>query len=105
MHLFWECEITSHFIRVSLPLIFQQFPDTDYNFTLKSFIFGPRFEKIYSPKSIIALYLKKYIWNTRCKKKRLDYDEFITWLKKDLKVKKACYSMDKRMSYLLNFDV
>ena len=37
--------------------------------------------------------------------KRLDYDEFVTWLKKDLKVKKACYSMDKRMSYLLNFDV
>ena len=68
VHLFWECDITKVFLTTSLPLLFQQFPGSTFNYTLKSFIFGPRFEKIYSLKSIISLYLKRYIWNTRCKK-------------------------------------
>ena len=105
VHLFWECDITKVFLTTSLPLLFQQFPGSTFNYTLKSFIFGPRFEKIYSLKSIISLYLKRYIWNTRCKKKRLDYEEFITWLKRDLRIKKACYREDARMAYLAELEV
>ena len=90
IHLFWECQIVQNFIRN----ISQYFLVHDNRFyfqhSLKTFIFnstGP----IVSPINIAALYMKQFIWISRCRNKPLNETHFETFFQNELGTLRIAY--------------
>ena len=100
LHLMWECPVTDTFFDVAHDLIFEEFPIFRCEFSKKEFIFGFRQQPIYSPANLYVLLCKRYIWISKCQKKRPTYINFINWFKKEIRLKKACFRDDKRLIYL-----
>ena len=46
------------------------------------------------------LYVKYYIWVTRCRKVNLDINGFLSWFKFELKINHMSYLNDPRFNYL-----
>ena len=105
MHLFWECRAVEPFIEVATENILNEFPIFGGNYNMKSFIFGIRNEPIYSAQNLFLLLIKKFIWNSRCKKALPEYITFQCWFKKEIRLKKACYDQDKNLDYLAGLAV
>ena len=72
---------------------------------MKSFIFGIRNEPIYSAQNLFLLLIKRFIWNSRCKRALPEYITFQSWFKKEIRLKKACYDQDKNLGYLAGLAV
>ena len=100
MHLFWECQVVRTFYEVIKEKMDEDYPIFRGTFTLKTFLFGIREEKMYSTQNFYALHLKRYVWIARCKKVLPEYYSFFNWFKSELRLKKACFSENPKLEYL-----
>ena len=102
IHLFWECQHAQTFYETTNRLVFDRYPIFESNPDRKQFLFGLRNEPIFSPGNFYIILLKRFVWIARCLKKLPTYINFQNWFKKELRVKKACYELDGRMTFLTN---
>ena len=65
-HLFWECRIVKNFLREVNEGIRENFPLYFSHWNKRNFIFSDQGNSILLPHNIFALYLKYYIWISRC---------------------------------------
>ena len=101
LHLFFDCGVVAAFYHSLFPLLTTEYPVFGLdNIQRKEFIFGVRHEKIYSARNFILLLLKRFIWIVRCKKERPQANNFLLWLEWELKIMKAAYREDLRLSFL-----
>ena len=100
-HLFWECRIVADFINSVMDNFTQNFDILRAEHNLKSFIFAD-FEKkpIYSPVNFATLYIRYYIWISRCRKSNLTQNNFLEWFSRELKILKNAYSNDKNLIFI-----
>ena len=67
----------------------------------KSFIFSDYNKKaIFSPENFATVYIKYYIWCSRCKKTDLNLNSFMIWFKNELRILKAAFNNDKNISFI-----
>ena len=103
-HLFWDCPISSAFIN-SVFLSLRNWPGFDRDFTSNSFIFGNLNEFPSSPMNFLSLYLKHYIWVSRCKKTSPELTGFLNKFKFEVRIFKNCIDNFPQLSYLNQFDI
>ena len=65
-HLFWECQITKNFVQNVYEEIRENYPLYFSHWNKRNFIFSDQGNSILSPHNIFSLYLKYYIWISRC---------------------------------------
>ena len=99
IHLFWECTHVIAFLR-NVSLKFQQNDNKFFHHhSLKSFIFNNS-NNFLSPITLAALYMKLYIWNSRCKKNVLNADNFNNFFMNEIRLLKMSFPEDKMISAL-----
>ena len=89
-HLFWECPLIQAFIKDISELASGQNPAYRIENSLRSFIFGNS-NRITDPNSVLSLYLKYYIWTTRCKQNNLNTRGFFRWFNKEANILRIAY--------------
>ena len=100
LHLFHDCHIVNNFITNVQHQISVEMPLIRPINNKKHFIFGRPDENIYSINNLFCLYLKYYIWKSRCNKSPLNYLQFKKWLYHEWKLNIAAFRLDKRISEL-----
>ena len=99
-HLFWNCTITTDFINN----VYQQlkyWPSLKIS-AKKEFLFGITRDSAFSPMNFLNLYMKLFIWTTRCKKNRLSITGFLAYLKFEISVFIKCLTVYEQLGYLLD---
>ena len=99
-HLFWECAKTKAMIESYDSHMISTNDDYRAEWTMKSFIFSNRYRDITRPFNLASLYMRRYIWRIACLRGRLDVEEFIRSLKKQIETIKQAYPHHKRLSTL-----
>jgi len=100
LHLFWECEKVSTFLVSIYNYFVTRWDSISPIPNRKDFIFGIKTKNMYSPENLLILYVKYYIWVTRCRKVNLDINGFFNWFKFELKINHMSYLNDPRFTYL-----
>ena len=100
LHLFWECENVSNFLVSIYDYFVIRWDSISAIPNRKEFIFGIKTKNMYSPENLLILYVKYYIWVTRCRKVNLDINGFLNWFKFELKINHMSYLNDPRFIYL-----
>ena len=91
-HLFWECMVTRNLItKVSDWLETRNFIYV-HDWGRKTFLLSNVDGNILKPCNILSLYLKKYIWRTRCEGKIPSSIGFIYSFRETIKCIRAAYS-------------
>ena len=100
VHLFWECENTKSFIESYDNLMIVSNEDYRTEWNMRNFIFSNRFRDITRPFNIASLYMRKYIWNTACKRGSLNVHEFIRIFRNRIETITKAYPHHKKLSVL-----
>ena len=56
--------------------------------------------QIFEQENLLELYLKFFIWRTRCLKGILSLEAFINWFRIELMINQLAYGRDKKLRYL-----
>ena len=102
-HLFWHCNMTFAFLSLSFRTL-STWPNIKVP-TKKEFLFGMRNEKPSSSMNFLILYLKHYIWVTRCKKNILEFAGFMNYLKFEISVFKHCTDEFTNLNFIGSLDL
>ena len=100
LHLFYDCNISLSFLKQVYLYFIQKWPNIQSFPTRKEFIFGIKTKKSFEQENLFELYLKFFIWRTRCLKGNLSLEAFINWFRIELKINHLAYGQDKRLRYL-----
>ena len=71
----------------------------------KDLMFGNRNEIIFSTSNLLCLFVKYYIWKTRCSGKNLSFNSCLSWMRLELHITRLVYGTDKRLAHLNNYDI
>ena len=99
IHLFWECQHAQTFYETTNRLVFDRYPILESNPDMKQFLFGIRNEMIFTQGNLYIILIKRFVWIAWCLKKLPTYINFLNLFQKELRVKKACYELDRKMSF------
>ena len=99
-HLFYNCPVVSQFSNRLYMFFENLWPEINARPCLKNFVFGNRNLDFCKPENLLCLYVKQYIWITRCKKKNLNLNAFVSWFKIEQKINHLAYMSDPRLGYL-----
>ena len=100
-HLFWDCEIVKTFIQDVNNAIMSDYPLYFSHWNKRNFIFSDQGSNIQLPHNIFALYLKFYIWKTRCNEELLTLRGFINFFNYEVNIIKLAFCKNKIIDRLL----
>ena len=90
-HLFWECTVSQTFIINVNEEIRENYPLYFSHWNKRNFIFSDQGNSILLPHNIFSLYVKYYIWISRCKGVRPVLDGFLRFLNAEIILIKAAF--------------
>ena len=100
-HLFWECVIVKSFIAEVLIYILNTNPIYHLEHTMRTFIFCSNGKDILLPHNMAALYMKYYIWKTRCCCSTLSLNGFINMFNFEIRLLKLAFASFSCVSMLV----
>ena len=103
IHLFFECQISRKFIKEALAYLVRFGITYDFNDARPyEFVMQSRAERWHYKSFVLLLYVKYFIWKSRCGKKVPTMREFKLWLKKELNLIFECGDAFKTLHFTRN---
>ena len=85
-HLFYDCRIVRTFLVQMYDYFATIWRDIGNVPAKKDLLFGNRNEMIFSTSNLLCLYVKYYIWKTRCSGKNLSFNSCLSWMRLELHI-------------------
>lgn len=86
LHIFWDCALVKNFLDQIFQKVGLIWKQSLSFFNRSEFLFGKREFNICTPRSVLILYIKRFIWIQKCISVNLDVVKFFTWFKKEMEI-------------------
>ena len=105
-HLLWDCPIVQIFIRNVNAAIMENYPLYYSHWNKRNFIFSDQGSNILLPHNIFALYLKYYLWMTRCNEEMPFIEGFCRFFNFEINIIKTAFRQKSAIDRLkcINLD-
>ncbi len=98
-HLFWDCRIVQHFLN-EVRTHFNIAWSLQLALNKKMLLFGKNLEHPSSPTNLLLHHVKRYIWQTRCLKAPLNFNNFVGWYRREIDLIKKAFANNEELRYL-----
>ena len=91
LHGFWDCHVSKTFIDNANEYIRENYPLYYSHWNRRNFVFSDQGSSILLPHNIFSLYLKYYLWITRCKGEQPILISFKRFFNNEIELVKAAF--------------
>jgi hypothetical protein len=101
IHLFWDCNITNNFIHDAA----RHLQDLGLSIGVlnrKTVIFGNTSQDAFTEQNLNLLFIKRYVWISRCIKVVPTTVSFLAWFRKELKILIKAFPDSPKLAFLNN---